>query len=84
MPFRTNDSQLKKLYEVFFKAQNLLMLPPEVFDEAARLRADFTSLKTPDALHLAAALHYNCNEFWTNDSRLDKVAPNLVKNILTI
>ncbi|MGI8469336.1 MAG: type II toxin-antitoxin system VapC family toxin [Pyrinomonadaceae bacterium] len=83
MPFRTKDLQLQKLYEAFFDAQKILEMPQAVFDEAAQLRADFTSLKTPDALHLAA-VYYNCGEFWTNDNRLDKVAPNLVKNTLTI
>ena len=82
MPLRTNDSQLEKLYEAFFKAQEILTMPTEVFDRAAKLRADFLAVKPPDALHLAAAVHHNCDEFWTNDSRLDKVAPNLVKNIL--
>jgi len=84
MPLRTKDLQLQKLYEAFFNAQKILVIPSEVFDEAAKLRADFTGLKTPDALHLAAAVYHNCGEFWTNDNRLDKVAPNLVKNILTI
>ena len=51
-------------------------------DEAAQLRADFNALKTPDALHLATALPHNCDQFWTNDTRLDLVAPSLVKNIL--
>lgn len=82
MPFRTNDSQLERLYEIFFKAQNLLTMPPEVFDQAARLRANFPSLKTPDALHLATAIFYNCDEFWTNDDRLNKIAPSLVKRVL--
>ncbi len=58
-------------------------MPPTVFDEAAQLRADFTGLKTPDALHLATAVYHNCDEFWTKDNRLDKVDSNLVKNILT-
>ncbi len=84
MPLRTKDLQLQKLYEAFFNAQKILVIPSEVFDEAAKLRADYTGLKTPDALHLAAAVYHNCGEFWTNDNRLDKVAPNLVKNILTI
>jgi len=82
MPLRTNDTALQNLYESFFKAQEMLEMPVEVFDKAARLRADFGSLKTPDALHLATALHYNCNEFWTNDNRLNSIAPQLVKNIL--
>ena len=55
----------------------------EVLREGAQLRADFSSLKTPDAIHLAAALHYQCDEFWTNDNRLNPVAPALVKNVLT-
>lgn len=82
MPFRTKDLQLKSLYEAFFGAQKLLSLPIEVFDKAAKLRSDFITLKTPDALHLAAALHHNCDEFWTNDNRLNKIAPNLVKNVV--
>ena len=72
---------MENLYESFFKAQELLEMPVEIFDKAARLRADFSSLKTPDALHPTALLH-NCNEFWTNDNRLNSVVPQLVKNIL--
>lgn len=83
MPFRTKDSQLSKLYKAFFNAQRILAMPKAVFDEAAQLRADFSSLKTPDALHLAAAIHHNCDEFWTNDNRLEKVKPKLAKNILS-
>ncbi|MGI8555035.1 MAG: type II toxin-antitoxin system VapC family toxin [Pyrinomonadaceae bacterium] len=83
MPFRTKDSQLSKLYKAFFNAQRILAMPKAVFDEAAQLRADFSSLKTPDALHLATAIHHNCDEFWTNDNRLEKVKPKPAKNILS-
>jgi len=83
MPLRTKDNALIKLYESFFAAQTLLEMPVEIFDKAAKHRADFPSLKTPDALHLATAQYYNCDEFWTNDNRLDKVAPSLVRNVLT-
>jgi len=82
MPFRTKDLQLHNLYELFFNAQTILMLKNEIYDQAAQIRADFPSLKTPDALHIATAVFYNCDEFWTNDNRLDKVAPNLVKKVL--
>ena len=84
MPLRTNDVALKSLYESFFKAQEMLEITVGRFDEAARLRADFASLKTPDALHLATALHHNCDEFRTNDNRLNSVSPSLVKNVLIL
>lgn len=81
-PLRTNDTTLKGHYESFFGAQEKLEITAERFDEAAQLRADFSSLKTPDALHLATAQHHNCDEFWTNDNRLNSVAPSLAKNVL--
>lgn len=83
MPLRTNDFQLQKFYKTFFDAQNFLAMPPNVYDQAAQLRADSSGLKTPDALHIATAQYHNCDEFWTNDNRLDKIAPSLVKNIFT-
>jgi predicted nucleic acid-binding protein len=44
-------------------------MSPAVFDLATELRARHR-LKTPDALHLAAAIDSGCDEFWTNDRRL--------------
>jgi uncharacterized protein len=61
----------------------VLPIEREVFRRAAQLRADFAGLKTPDAIHLATALHYGSDEFWTNDNRLNHIAPVIVKNILT-
>lgn len=82
MPLRNKDLQLQQAYELFFNSQEFLQMDNEVYKQAAQLRADFPSLKTPDALHLSTTIYHNCDEFWTNDNRLDKVAPNLVKNIL--
>ena len=81
-PFQNKDLNLQTLYEAFWGKQQMLALPLDVFNRAAHIRADFPSLKTPDAIHLATVLHYGCDEFWTNDGRLDKIAPDLVKNIL--
>jgi uncharacterized protein len=81
MPFRTNDIALLKLYESFLGAQRLLDLPPAVFDDAARLRASHQSLKTPDAIRLAAARHHGCAEFWTNDGRLNTIAPGMARKV---
>ncbi len=84
MPFRLNNEKLiDKFYDWFTQIQ-VFPLTKEIFHQAAEFRADFPSVKTPDALHLAAALHHDCDEFWTNDNRLEKIAPNLVKNVLTV
>jgi uncharacterized protein len=48
-------------------------MPPAIFDLAAELRAQ-SSLKTPDALHAACAIHHGCDELWTNDGRLAALA----------
>lgn len=84
MPFRTKDTELTELYLSFFSAQTLLEISANIFDKAAQVRADYPSLKTPDALHLATAVHYNCDEFWTNDNRLDTAASGFVKNIIAV
>jgi predicted nucleic acid-binding protein len=70
-------------YRQWFGKVEVLPISREAFRQAARLRADFTGLKTPDAIHLVAALHHGCDEFWTNDGRLSRVAPSMVKDILT-
>jgi predicted nucleic acid-binding protein len=62
-------------YEDFFANPAAIRLPMTelVFDRAANLRA-VHGLKTPDALHLSAAIEGGCDEFWTTDERLDKAA----------
>lgn len=49
-----------------------------VFERATLLRAN-SPLKTPDALHLAAVIHAGCDEFWTNDTQLVRIAENYLK-----
>lgn len=82
IPLRLQNHLTITKFENWFRTVENLPIEDKVFRDAARIRADFNNLKTPDALHLATALHYNCNEFWTNDNRLNSVAPNIVKNIL--
>jgi predicted nucleic acid-binding protein len=82
MPLRWQNKLLIAKFENWFRTVVVLPMESEVFRNAAKLRAYFGSLKTPDALHLATASHHNCDEFWTNDNRLNFVAPRLVKNIL--
>ncbi len=38
-------------------------------------------VKTPDALHLAAAINAGCDQFWTNDDRLAKAAEGHIEVI---
>ncbi len=82
MPLRMKNKVLLEKFENWFDKVTIFSHNKEIFHDAAQLRADFSSLKTPDALHLATALHHKCDEFWTKDNRLDKIAPNLVNNIL--
>jgi predicted nucleic acid-binding protein len=53
-----------------------------VFERALQLRVAH-GLKTPDALHLATAMVHGCQEFWTNDDRLSKVAGSIAVNIFS-
>jgi predicted nucleic acid-binding protein len=69
LPLRNDDANLVRRFDIAFDAAEFVPMPPEVFDLAAELRAR-NRIKTPDALHLAAAIHNGCDEFWTNDDRL--------------
>ena len=53
-------------------AVRLLEASYEVFDDAARLRAQ-TGLAIPDAIHAATALRANCALFITNDTDFRRV-----------
>ncbi len=84
MPLRQNNQSLITKFRNWFRQVQSISFNKTIFHRAAQLRADFSGLKTPDALHLATAIFYNCDEFWTNDNRLNKINSSLAKNILTI
>ena len=75
LPLREHNEALLARYEAFFTAPELVMLglAAEVFELAAGIRAAHRTA-TPDALHLATAIHAGCEEFWTNDLRLAPAA----------
>lgn len=83
LPLRKQNQPLLDKFRLWFEQVEVLPVEREIFRQAARLRADFASLKTPDALHLATALHYGSDEFWTHDNRLTHISPNLVIDITT-
>ena len=74
VPMRTGNDDLARAYEEFLLRADIRLLPigTEVLREAARLRAT-TSLRTPDAIHVASAALATCRTFLTNDSRLRSV-----------
>jgi predicted nucleic acid-binding protein len=79
-PMRHQQTEIVAAYERILAAQTWLPMDDAVFAQALDLRTRF-GLKTPDALHLATAQHYGCNEFWTNDNRLTTAAGQLAVNI---
>ena len=79
-PIRLGSAVLEREYAELFEEFALLDMPEQVFLEAAGLRAR-SSIKLPDALHLACARHHRCDALWTNDDRLIRIAPGLARNI---
>ena len=81
MPLRQKNQLLLDKFRDWFQSV-ALYLPTEraISRQAAQLRASYPGLKTPDALHLATAQYFQCAELWTNDDRLQKIAPQLSRN----
>jgi predicted nucleic acid-binding protein len=77
VPLRSGDGALAERYERILtrsRGLKLVDLDRTQLRAAAQLRAVHGSLRTPDALQLAAALSMRCQSFVTNDRRL----PSLV------
>jgi predicted nucleic acid-binding protein len=74
-PLRDGDQDLLADYEDYFEATagKVIPLTRAVIDRATELRARY-GFKTPDAIHLAAAMVGECDVFLTNDHRLDRCA----------
>lgn len=77
MPFRTGHTQAIQDYARFvreFPNLQVWNIDEAIMLESARLRANFPSLKMPDAIHLATALEAEADCFITNDARLAKIS----------
>lgn len=75
VPKRRGLQELVQRYKDFFHAfphLDVVDIGPEIAEIASELRAS-TSLRTPDALHLATALHYRVQAFLSEDTRLRAV-----------
>lgn len=82
-PLRQGDHDLLRRYDAFFALRDVQYAPIDrtVFELATTLRANH-GLKTPDALHLAAAVTAGCEEFWTNDSRFSGAATDRIRIVI--
>ena len=71
-PLRDGNFELLKDYDDYFQetVADIVTLSPEIMDRATAIRAQH-GFKTPDAIHLAAAVVSGCDVFLTNDHRLD-------------
>jgi len=78
-PMRQGNQELLERFDRFFANPSHVYAPASrpVFNLATELRAQH-GLRTPDALHLATAIHAGCDEFWTNDRRLEKAADSRI------
>lgn len=75
IPIRLGNAATAALYEAVLtesRGVHLIDITRDQLRNAARLRAA-TRVKTPDALHLAAAISAGCRAFITNDQRLPEI-----------
>ena len=79
-PLATGNATLLMDYDSFFATPGYVkyVLDTAAFDIATELRASH-GLRTPDALHLAAAIAVGCEELWTNDKRLERAADSRIR-----
>lgn len=72
-PCREGNDLLVDLYEVSTWSNNQLEMVPvmrAVLWDAAVLRSQYPSLKTPDAIHVSSAMGMRCSHFLSADRRL--------------
>lgn len=80
-PIRRNDAAMLERFDQFLGAAHVVPLTSTVYDLAAELRAHHR-VRTPDAIHAAAAIHHGCDEFWTNDRRLSAIEDRIKLRVL--
>jgi predicted nucleic acid-binding protein len=72
-PLRQGNFTLLQEFDDYFASMivEMISLTRDVIDRATEIRALY-NFKTPDSLHLAAAVTANCDVFLTNDHRLNR------------
>lgn len=72
-------------YENFLTADGLMTVVEvtrQIARAAAKIRADYPSVRAPDAIHLASAIESNAKIFYTTDKRLPKKIGKLVISLI--
>ena len=79
-PLREGDAATLVAYDTFFAAARLVIveLGRAVVDRATQIRARY-GLKTPDALHVAAALEAGADVFVTGDEAIRRCSEIVVE-----
>lgn len=83
VPLRTANALLLADYDLFFRgdAVEVIEISREILDIAANLRAQY-AFRSPDAIHLATAIHVGAECFLTADRALGRF-PGLNVEILS-
>ncbi len=71
-PFKDGNLKAVQTYRDFLEDDSFIELKPtsrEIYLKASLYRAEF-GLKMPDAIHVATAVHTDCEVFITNDHRI--------------
>lgn len=79
-PLRDTNQTLVRAYDLYFDTvcADVVSLNRATLEHAAALRAKY-GFKTPDAIHLAAAMESKCDIFLTNDQRLGRCSEIVVE-----
>jgi uncharacterized protein len=84
VPLRSADASLLSDYDLFFRgdAVEVVEISREILDIAASLRAQY-AFRSPDAIHLATAIHVGADQFLTADRALGR-CPGLTVEVLSL
>ena len=71
-PYRREDMKLVNSFYAFINDMDILVksIDERIAEKAAKIRAEYKSFKTMDALQLATACIMGCDLFLTNDKQL--------------
>jgi len=85
LPFKKNSTSVIHAYHQLFNLPivKIESLTPPIATIAAQIRAKY-NIGTPDAIHLATAIHHQASFFVSNDLRLKKIKEIPIINFSTL